>query len=369
MTVEEKICAAWLTSAMLPRDVLEALLEQFESTAAIHDAWMSGDALFRSMLPQSVQDVLRQEHNRTQWLFWKKQISEHGLEVLTLKDDAYPARLKLIADPPPILFYQGSLEPLNRHCLSMIGTRRASYRGLQASRKMAAQFAGAGVTVVTGFACGIEEACHEGTLREDAASVAVMACGLDLSYPAQSGSLKYKMLEKGSLFLSEFAPGARPVGWHFPIRNRLISGLGEALIVMEAGKKSGCMITVQHALDQGRDVFAYPGDADAASFAGNHQLLREGAIFFTRAEEVLEDMRWLDISRKEVQNSVCSGEEAEPGGREKLVLTALKRGRLSFDQLSYETGIPAAELMSMLTMLQLRGRVHAMPGKIYQYQE
>ena len=178
--------------------------------------------------------------------------------------------------------------------------------------------------------------------------------------------LRNTILNRGGLLLSEYAPGEKPAGWHFPIRNRIITGLSAALILMEAKIRSGSMTSVQHALDQGKDVFAYPGDPDSPYFEGNHQLLREGAVYFTNAEDILEDLGWLDNQRIIRQNIDCSSEVRTASAEETAVLRALTPGVRSFEQLLEATGLSASALLSTLTLMQIRGQVESMPGKLYQ---
>jgi DNA processing protein len=190
---------------------------------------------------------------------------------------------------------------------------------------------------------------------------------LDIVYPSINIRLRDNILEHGGLLISEYAPGEKPVGWHFPFRNRIITGLAKALIVIEAKIRSGTMTSVQHALDQGKDIFVYPGDPASPFFEGNHLLLREGAQYFTTAMDILEDLGWLDNPEIIGQNSVCSGRAIKPSTpEEETVLSALSPGKLSFEQIAERCDLAPATLLSTLTMLQIKGAIEALPGKLYQ---
>ena len=247
----------------------------------------------------------------------------------------------------------------------MVGSRAASYSGLKAARKLACDLSIAGVSVASGMACGIDAASHRGCMDGGSPTVAVTGCGLDIVYPRENTGLKDDILSKGGLMLTEYAPGEKPAGWHFPFRNRIICGISHALILIEAKIRSGSMTSVQHALDQGKDVFVYPGEPDSEYFEGNHRLLREGGIYFTGAEDVLSDLHWLDNQSAVRQNIDCSAEESVSTPEQAAVIRALKPGNLSFEQLLERTCLDPPVLMSTLTMLQISGLIEALPGKQY----
>ena len=192
-----------------------------------------------------------------------------------------------------------------------------------------------------------------------------MGCGPDINYPADNQRLRDEILKKGGLILSEYGPGEKAYGWHFPVRNRIITGLSKALILVEAKIRSGSMTSVQHALDQGKDVFVYPGDPSSDKYEGNRQLLREGGIYFTSAEDILEDLGWLDNPTAVMQNSECSQGGKHVSKEENCVIEALRSGPLGLEQLLSATAMEPPKLLSTLTILQIQGRIEAMPGKRY----
>ena len=251
--------------------------------------------------------------------------------------------------------------------IGIIGARSCTPYGRMMAERFGGELGAQGLSVISGMACGIDTAAHQGCIDGGSPTIAVTGCGLDTVYPAGNVKLRDEILRNGGLLLSEYAPGEKPVGWHFPIRNRIITGLASALAVIEARIRSGTMTSVQHALNQGKDVFVYPGDPASPYSEGNHQLLREGAQYFTTADDILEDLGWLDNTGIIRHNSGCSGGTAPASSPEEaVILSALKPGKLSFEQIVSQCGLSPAALMSTLTMLQIKGAVEALPGKQYQ---
>ena len=254
------------------------------------------------------------------------------------------------------------MDCLQGRCLTIVGSRKASPEGTLATRSIARDLADAGVTIVSGLALGLDTAAHEGCLEAGGATCGVCACGIDIVYPMESAQLREEIVAGGGVLISEFPIGRMTKGWHFQVRNRILSGLSSGVLMMEAQIRSGSMVTVHHALDQGREVFAYPGIPGTDWSAGTHHLIREGARYFTTAEDVLEDLGWLE-SRPATRE-----ERAMLPGRtpqEAAILSALHRGNMGLDQLVSATGLEIAELNSALSILQVLGMVHALPGKTY----
>ncbi len=361
-------CLAWLVGAGLSPEEQKSLLLQEPDPLRLFAAWQRDGAMPETgLLSKRGREALTRNRG-AQWMDAAEQlISRHGIRAMSLFDPSYPERLRVIPQAPAVLFWQGSLEALDGHTAAMIGSRSASLKGLEACRKIAAHLSRGGVRIVSGLAYGIDAAAHTGCLEGGSPTVAVLGCGLDRDYPAENAPLRRSLLEKGGLVISEYAPGEKPLSWHFPFRNRIISGLGDCTVLMEATIRSGSMTTVQHALDQGKDVFVYPGDPDSPKFEGNRQLLREGGIYFTSAEDLMEDMRWLDKRENVGHNKPGLPEEGVSLSLgEKQLLKALEAGEQSFDELCASLGFSASQLSTTLSMLQIRGLVRALPGKIYQ---
>ena len=356
---------AWLASASMPPDTVKDILNLYTSSEGFFNAFSHDDKDLQEIVSPRYCQILKSNGTDQRMNTMRTVMEQNGIRVLRYTDETYPQALREIDQYPPILFYQGDLQCLQRRIVAMVGSRAASYSGLKAARKLACDLSIAGVSVVSGMACGIDAASHRGCMDGGSPTVAVTGCGLDIVYPRENTGLKDDILSKGGLMLTEYAPGEKPAGWHFPFRNRIICGISHALILIEAKIRSGSMTSVQHALDQGKDVFVYPGEPDSEYFEGNHRLLREGGIYFTGAEDVLSDLHWLDNQSAVRQNIDCSAEESVSTPEQAAVIRALKPGNLSFEQLLERTCLDPPVLMSTLTMLQISGLIEALPGKQY----
>lgn len=312
----------------------------------------------------------------------------------------YPESLRNIPEPPYMLFYQGDLRAAEGRCITVIGSRSATVAGIAATKSLCRDLSKQGVCIVSGLAVGIDAAAHDGCLDGGSPTIGVAASGLNVPYPSENVALKARILSQGGLLLSEYPPDMQSSKYVFAVRNRILAGLGHAVVLMEARIRSGSMLTVHHALDQGKDVFAYPGIPDAPMSEGTHQLLREGAVYFTSAKDILEDMDWQPAAsipkrqdtgqprhaprKRETQPTPAKAPKAPPVMEQKApppeppeiplppmddvqkrIYDALADGERSFDQLASQTGLDASKLMASLTMLQILGAVKALPGKSY----
>ena len=358
--------SAWLASAGLPSARMIRLIDSYGDPAGCYQAFQRNDTEFMEMISPRIREWLKLNGMPDRIGKMRQVMDHHGIRTIHIHDSVYPEKLKQISDPPGILFFQGNLSCLNQKILAMVGSRAASYHGQKATRKIAKDLSSRGVTIISGMASGIDTSAHTGCLEGGSPTVAVAGCGLDMVYPASNRNLRDRMIEQNGLLLSEYPPGEKPAGWHFPVRNRIITGLADALIVMEARIRSGSMTSVQLALEQGKDIFVYPGDPASEYYEGNHQLLREGGLYFTSAEDILTDLHWLDNPSPVRHNSDCSTEIPRMSANETAVINALKPGSLGFEKLVSMTGLGPSEMMSTLTILQIGGIIEALPGKQYQ---
>lgn len=360
---------AWLAEAHLPADALLCLLQKSESPEALYQSIMSSGDDVRDLLSPDRLIHLQKSGSPENLIRWQNMFSLHHIGTMTFRDSRFPDILQKIEDPVSILFFQGDPSCLTRRMISMVGARRASHTGLKAAGSIARDLSRAGVSIVSGFAYGIDSASHQGCLEGGSPTIAVLGCGPDQNYPADHAGLRERVLESGGLILSEYSPGEKPLAAHFPYRNRIISALGEAVVLVEARIKSGSLRTVEHGLRQGKDIFVYPGDPLSPNFEGNHQLLREGARYFTSAEDILEDLNWLDKMPPVVQNSVCTGSAADISPEEERIRQLLQGGEMSFEQLTEELSLAPPKLMGFLTIMQIKGLIEPVPGKKYQLKE
>ncbi|HZP39941.1 MAG TPA: DNA-processing protein DprA [Candidatus Binatia bacterium] len=283
-----------------------------------------------------------------------------GAAVVPLPSPRFPVRLRAIADPPLALAVRGALAPADEVAVAIVGARRASEYGRRMAAALGRDLARAGVTVVSGLAAGIDAAAHRAALDAGGRTIAVLGTGIDVIYPSWHRELTATIAARGAL-VSELPCGAPPRAFHFPRRNRLISGMTLATVVVEAAERSGSLITARCALEQGREVFAVPGPADAASHRGSHRLIQEGATLVTSAEDVLGAVAPALGARLVAARAAEA--EAALAPIERRVLGAVGPQGGHVDDVIRRAALPAAAALETLLALELRGLVRQLPGK------
>ena len=271
----------------------------------------------------------------------------------------FPRRLNHLHDPPPLLFLRGDPSLLNLPAVSVVGSRKASGYGRGMARRMGEGLGGAGVAVVSGLALGIDGAAHQGALAAGGSTIAVLGCGPDLVHPPSHRRLFERILQHG-LVVSEFLPGESPLPHHFPRRNRLIAALARAVVVVEAARRSGALITVEHALDIGRDVFAVPGAVGRPQSEGVHALIREGAGLVTRAHDVL-----VGVGLEAAPSEPNADKQGVPPGLDapqRAMWDVLEFDANHIDVLARRAGLDVATASAALSVMEIRGWVRRAPG-------
>ncbi|MCE5333501.1 MAG: DNA-processing protein DprA [Desulfobacteraceae bacterium] len=297
-----------------------------------------------------------------------KNLADRRIQIICLGDEDYPSNLSEIPDPPAVLFSTGRIEPRDLVSIAVVGSRSASPAGLLFTSRLCSDLVLSGVTVVSGFALGIDSAAHRGAIRAGGRTLAVLGCGLDVGYPSVNEDLGREIAGSGAL-LTEFPLGTPPLPGHFPARNRIISGLSLGVLVVEAAEKSGSLITARLALEQGREVFAVPGMAQGCRSAGVNRLLKQGAKLVEDVEDVLAEIRPL------IRTGVlCAGQREEGASTvEHGGLCSEGMGLIRFldqdpkhiDQLAHEAKISVQRAAALLLELELQGLVAQLPGKYF----
>ena len=288
---------------------------------------------------------------------------ERGIGVLKAGDPAYPALLKTIHEPPPVLYCKGDPGLFERPAIALVGSRRPTLYGEKMAQVLARELCGLGIVVVSGLARGIDTAAHRGALEAKGKTIAVLGSGLLNVYPPENKRLADSIGAEG-LLLSEFPLSAEPEAWHFPQRNRLIAGLSMGTVVIEAAEASGALITARLAAEQGREVFAVPGPVTSKMSAGPHRLIKEGAKLVEKVEDILEEIGPLkDLILRQKKSAPAAG--LELSAQESAILGLLDREPLPIDVLSSRSGLKAGEFSHSLLSLELKGAVRSLPGKIY----
>jgi DNA processing protein len=273
---------------------------------------------------------------------------------VALGDATYPPLLAAIADPPPVLWYRGSAVALERPAVAIVGSRAGSAYAVAVAEKFGADLAGLGLTVVSGLARGVDSAAHRGALASNGVTIAVLGSGADVTYPREHDPLA-REIEVNGLVLSELPPGTPPRREFFPLRNRIISGLSRAVIVVEAGEKSGSLITARAALEQGRDVLAVPGNVLTGRNKGGHALLRDGARIAETVGDVLEELGIRDTIPAGSRGAGDGSQHAESSHG--LLACLLPGEPCDLDAIAARSGLPATRLLPALLELELQGRV------------
>jgi len=351
----------WLGFNLVPRIGpvrLRALLHYFGDIEA---AWQAEPAALRAAgLAQDALDHLLALRPRLDLDSVLARVEALGLRVLTWESPDYPTLLRNIAQPPPVLYVKGAMIPTDEFAVAVVGTRHASAYGKEVARRLAQGLAENGVTVISGLALGIDGIAHRAALEAGGRTVAVLACGLDTVYPYSHRELAERIVASGAL-VSDYPVGTRPEAVNFPPRNRLISGLSLGTLVVEAGIKSGALITARFALEQGRETFAVPGNIYNQSSGGTNALIQAGeAKLVTSVDDILEELNLTMVSHQaEVREIVPETPE------ERALLAHVGPEPVHVDELVRSSGMPTATVSSTLVMMELKGMVRRVDNTIY----
>jgi DNA processing protein len=347
---------AWLRLTLVPGvspRAQQELLAAFGAAQAVLDA---PQAELASVAAPAVVQALARGPSRAlvdRTLRWLDACDHH---LLALGDPGYPQALLTIPDPPTVIYAKGRIELLNATCLAIVGSRNASAQGTRDANAFASALARAGLCIVSGMALGIDAAAHRGGLSGPGSSIAVMGTGADIVYPPGNLELAEDLGARGCL-VSEFALGTEPAAGNFPRRNRLISGLSRGVLVVEAGKPSGSLVTARLALEQNRDVFAIPGSIHSPLSKGCNDLIKQGAKLVECADDILSELGLPLLAEAHPDTH-----EPEPHP----MLAALGHAPASLDEIARRTGMAAARVAAQLSRLEIEGRIAPLPGGLFQ---
>jgi DNA processing protein len=282
-----------------------------------------------------------------------------GIKILTWEDESYPSRLKEIDQPPPVLYIRGTMTQEDNWSVAVVGTRRVSPYGRQVADEIASFLASNGVTVISGLARGVDAIAHQSALKAGGRSIAVLGCGVDRIYPPEHAQLAEKLVENGAL-ISDYPLGTSPDASNFPPRNRIISGLSIATVVVEAGETSGALITAQFALDQGREVLAVPGNILAPLSKGTNRLISQGARPMLSVTDLLDFLNLTRVTEQRFVRKVLPADETEA-----KLMAVLTHEPLQMDEIRNQTGLPIERVSATLVMMELKGMVRQVGGLNY----
>jgi DNA processing protein len=323
-------------------------------------AWHAPIEAFREIgLPDKVLKNIFELRRSLDLDRYYEQVLQGDAHVLTLLDQDYPKLLKEIDQAPPVIYVRGSLLPADEFAVAMVGTRRVTAYGQQVTRDTSTYLAGHGLTIVSGLARGVDALAHQHALQAGGRTIAVLGCGVDVIYPPEHRQLAEAIVESGAL-VSDYPLGTQPEGSNFPPRNRVISGLSLATIVVEAGERSGALITADFAVEQGRDVFAVPGNVFSPASRGTNRLIQKGAYVLVSPQDVLD---LLDLSQVEDYKDARQVLPADT--TEAKILLAMDYEPIHIDELCNKTGLPVEKVSASLTMMELKGMVQHVGGMRY----
>lgn len=288
------------------------------------------------------------------------QVRQRDVRVITFSDAEYPQLLRHIHDPPPVLYVQGRLESDSLN-IAIVGSRHATSYGREVTERLSADLARRGFTIVSGMALGIDTAAHAGTIAAGGKTIAVLGCGLGTVYPAQNRKLFNQIAETGAV-ITEFPFSTPPEAHHFPIRNRVISGLSLGTVIVEATQRSGSLITARLAAEQGREVFAVPGSVASFKSMGTHHLIKQGAKLVEHAQDVIEEF---NLSPQEASTEMKQASTTDLTEEEKTILYELSPYPVHIDTLIRCLPLPPAKVSGLLLQLELKGLVTQSPGKFF----
>jgi DNA processing protein len=336
---------------------LKALRDHFGDLAV---AWQAPlEALQAAGLSLKLAERVAQIRVQVDLEKYLARIGSQGIQILTWEDELYPARLKEIDQPPPVLYVRGSLTAEDAWAVAVVGTRRVSAYGRQVAEELAANLAGNGVTVISGLARGVDGSAHQAALKAGGRTIAVLGCGVDRIYPPEHTQLADKIIASGAL-LSDYPPGTPPDASNFPPRNRIISGLSMATVVVEAGETSGALITAQFAVDQGREVFAVPGNILAVQSKGTNRLIAQGAHPMLSSHDLLDVLNLRRVTEQREIRKIIPGNDVEA-----KLLSVLTHDPIHMDDIRNLTGLPIERVSATLVMMELKGLVRQVGGMNY----
>lgn len=290
-----------------------------------------------------------------------------GISVITVSDSTYPSRLKTIHDPPPVLYVNGDVSPADQHAIAIVGSRKATAAGRIFTEELSRELASLGFTVVSGLARGVDAAAHRGALAAKGRTIAVLGCGLDRTYPPEHQALR-KQVESSGAVVSELPLGSYPHGYHFPRRNRIISGMCLGVVVTEAALESGSLITARLAAEQGREVFAVPGFVKADTSRGPNGLIKQGAKLVEGVEDILPELLpqlESEFLTRLTSRMIPPTVRPEPDELERRVYRCLTWEAIHIDDLIEQSGLSPAEVSGLLLGLELKGLLRQLPGHSY----
>ena len=337
------------------------LVKHFSSAENVFHCSFS-ELMNSGIVREKIAESIKADRNTEKVNEYFRIVKDNDIKVYTIFENEYPENLKHIYDPPPVLYVKGELTAGDSIAISIVGSRKASDYGLKTAHRIALRLAESGITIVSGMAMGIDSAAHRGAIAANGRTIAVFGCGLKYVYPAANFRLS-KEIEKRGALISEYPFDTEAYPSQFPARNRIISGMSLGVIVVEAGEKSGSLITADFALEQGREVFAVPGNITSTNSKGTNELIKNGAKLVSRIEDILEEFNIEPICRE--KSNTFDNRSCELSAEERLILEFLHTCGGDRDEIAAASGLQTGKAMAALTMLEVKGLIRQTGGNYH----
>lgn len=347
-----QITLAWLNSANISNGKIEKLLEYFGCTEELWYNFESEISNINFSMPEC--DNLLKSKDKFEYYLLKK-LKEQNTKIVTIFDDDYPEKLKNISAAPYILYYRGDINQINSLSIAVIGSRKATNYGKWAAEKFTKELSELRINIISGLAAGIDSIAHNTAIKNGTKTIGIIGNGIDIIYPKKNEVLYEKIIESNGAIITEFPFGTAPLSFNFPIRNRIISGLSDGVLIIEAQEKSGTLITAGYAADQGREIFAVPGNIDSMFSKGTNALIKDGAKVVTKIEDIIEEIQELG---NRISKSKKNINLSELNNNERKIYESLLLGEKSIYEIGDYTKMEIGDIISSITILELRGIIY-----------
>ncbi len=362
MDIDDRDILIWLSSLNIGNHNISKLVDEFPD---LIDLWYSKKEKLESINRLNYPIINKILKNRNEDYLSKllDTIEAQDIRIITLLDENYPKHLLHIDDKPNVIYMKGDILEKDNLAIGIVGSRKSTSYGKWGAEKFTKELVKMGITIISGLANGIDTIAHKTTLENDGRTIAVLGTGIDKIYPAKNKQL-YKDIQSNGAVITEFSLGTQPLAYNFPQRNRIISGLSLGIIVIEAQEKSGSLITATHASNQGRSVFALPGNINSLFSKGTNKLIRDGARPLLEIDDILEEI--YELRELKNQNIVKDNLNLDDFSEIEIkIINCIESQPTHCDEISYKTGINISELNSILTILELKGIVQELSGRIF----
>lgn len=364
MDITEREVLIWLNSLGIGNSNINKIIDDFNDLREILE--VHNEQIYSiENIRKEVKEKIIYNKNKDNIKRMLYNIEKHDINIITIYDENYPKRLRYIDDNPKVLYTKGTILPEDSLGIAIVGSRKATSYGKWACEKFTKELLDLGITIISGLALGIDTIAHKTALDNGGRTIGVIGNGIDVIYPKKNLSLYKEVGEKGCI-ISEFPLGTPPLAYNFPQRNRIISGLSLGVVVIEAQEKSGSLITAHHGIDQGRDVFALPGNINSIFSVGTNKLIKDGAKPLLEMDDIIEEI--YELQEKLSLNKMQKKTEIDYsnyGKTEINIIRILEEEPMHLDAISYKLGIDIAELNSILTILELKGIVKELSSRVF----